>query len=112
MKARARAAYTFEPMPKNKNKLYGHPLYRFEEVTKDGSLKIGIGDLVFETYQIVARYGWLARTARSQNWPENTRKLGVLAGSAGLYARKGNAERSMRRFLEMLLLNGERRAAK
>jgi len=77
--------------------------YRGEEYNSDTKiLSIEIGGIVFETTEILGRFTWLARTKESESYAEHKQRFGVLAASTVMYWRRGNAERSMRKFINRL----------
>lgn len=86
-----------------RNPLLKVPGYRFEEYDAESQvLSIGIGDLIFETVDFLGRWTWGVRTAESATWSKSKRRFGVLAASSVIYWKRGNAERSMRKFLASL----------
>lgn len=82
------------------------PGYKFEEFDSEtGILSIRIREIIFETCGGNGlRWGWRARHVKSENWSRDKQRFAVLAGSSGWYAKRGNAERAMRQFIESLFL--------
>jgi hypothetical protein len=90
---------------KRHNSLIDAPNYRGEEYDPDTNVwKVQIGSIVFETVVEIGSFGWQARTVESESWSVSRRPHGVIAMSNGSYAKRGNAENAMRRFIERLVL--------
>ena len=82
------------------NPLAKIPSYRWEEYNGETQvLQICIGSIIFETIDVLGRWTWLARTVESDSWPKSRKRFGVIAASSVTYWKRGNAERSMRKFI-------------